>query len=114
MGTRIIHGHLIEQPLQHELDDLLRAAEGKVPSSLLERYPHFFGDAVRFGKEPIRTLTVGHSATISPGRQSGFRIQYQVPSGSSIRLLPSSSRRRRTTSSSRVRMPSPSYRTMPW
>ena len=95
---RVVDAHLIEQRLDRQFQRLLGATRGEVPSLVVESPFHLAGDLSSLAEETIRALAVGHRSTTSPGRQSGFRSQYQLPSGNSIRWEPSSAMRRRTAS----------------
>ena len=68
--------------VQHdEFSDFLCAARGQIPPPSLQGSLHVLRDGRCLCEELVRPLTIRHSATISPGCQSGFRSQYQLPSG---------------------------------
>src|SRR4030095_15954111 len=106
--------HLVEERFDRQFQRLLGTARGQVPCLVVESSPHLTRDLSGLADEAIGPLTVGHRSTTSPGRQSGLRSQYQLPSGSSTRVEPSAAMRRRTASSSRSRTDAGSYRIRPW
>jgi len=70
-----------EESFQREFHDLLRAAHSQVPVLALNGPSELFLKQVGFGKQFPGGLVVVQSSITSPGFQSGFRSQCQVPSG---------------------------------
>src|SRR3989338_2517786 len=114
MRSRILGPHLVQKPLDDQLDDLLGSAGGEIPSPTRDGVAQLPRDGLRLGQKPVGAFAVRHSSMVSPGRQSGFRSQYQVPSGRSMRREPSCRSRCRTASSPTARTPSGSKSTTPW
>jgi len=79
---RILDTHLVEESLHDEFDDFLCPTGGQVPATPFKGSSRVFGDFCSLSQKLVRALVIRHSATVSPGRQSGFRSQYQLPSGS--------------------------------